>query len=130
MAHWMKNHKEDLRYNRNFNIYKGALYENVVSDMLKKQGFPLFFYKNGTSTVEMDFMVRDIDSLVPVEVKANRGAAISLNKMITGKSYGDIHYGIKVGNLNIGYNGSVLYFSLLPHIPPETIPCTPKGDIP
>lgn len=97
--------QQDLRYNRNFNIYKGALYENVVSDMLKKQGFPLFFYKNGTSTVEMDFMVRDIDSLVPVEVKANRGAAISLNKMITGKSYGDIQYGIKVGNLNIGYNG-------------------------
>ena len=31
--------QQDLRNNRNFNIYKGAMYENVVSDMLKKQAF-------------------------------------------------------------------------------------------
>ena len=30
----------------------------------------------------MDFFVRDVDSLVPVEVKANDGATASLNHLI------------------------------------------------
>lgn len=96
--------QQDLRNNRNFNIYKGALYENIVSDMLKKQGYSLFFYKNAKATVEMDFMIRDIDSLVPVEVKAQDGATISLNNLINKPVYSDIHYGIKLGNKNIGFN--------------------------
>lgn len=102
--------QQDLRNNRNFNIYKGAMYENVVSDMLKKQGCPLFFYKNAKATVEMDFMVRDMNSLVPIEVKANNGSTISLHKMIINDSYADIHYGIKLGNLNIGFNGEFYTF--------------------
>ena len=97
--------QQDLRNNRNFNIYKGAIYENVVSDMLKKQGYSLFFYKNAKSTVKMDFMVRDMHSLVPIEVKAQTGSTISLRNLITKDSYEDIHYGIKLGNLNIGFNG-------------------------
>lgn len=96
--------QQDLRNNRNFNIYKGALYENIVSDMLKKQGYSLLFYKNAKATVEMDFMIRDIDSLVPVEVKAQDGATISLNNLINKPVYSDIHYGIKLGNKNIGFN--------------------------
>ena len=36
--------QEDLRNNKNFNTYKGAIYENVVGDMLVKQGYKLYFY--------------------------------------------------------------------------------------
>lgn len=97
--------QQDLRFNKNFNAYKGAIYENVVSDMLVKQGYSLFFYRNENATVEMDFMIRDIDSLIPVEVKAQDGATISLNKLISQPKYEDIHYGIKLGNKNIGFNG-------------------------
>ena len=46
--------------------------------MLVKEGFPLYFYKNEKSTLEMDFMIRDRNSLVPVEVKAQDGTTISL----------------------------------------------------
>ena len=53
------------------NTYKGALYENIVSDMLVKEGYNLYFYKNYSKKIEMDFMVRDANSLVPIEVKAN-----------------------------------------------------------
>ena len=63
--------QEDLRNNKNFNTYKGAIYENVVADMLVKQGYSLYFYKNEKGTLEMDFFVRDQKSLIPVEVKAN-----------------------------------------------------------
>lgn len=100
----------DLRNNKNFNTYKGALYENIVSDMLKKQGYNLYFYKNEKSTIEMDFFVRDNNSLIPVEVKANDGATISLNNLIKNDRYEDIKYGIKLCNKNIGFNGKFYTF--------------------
>ena len=96
--------QEDLRLNKNFNTYKGALYENILGDMLVKQGYQLYFYKNPKGTLEMDFFVRDTNSLIPVEVKATHGASISLNKLIESPSYEDIHYGIKFCMKNIGYN--------------------------
>lgn len=97
--------QEDLRNNKNFNTYKGAIYENIVADMLVKQGYKLYFYKNEKGTVEMDFFIRDKDSLIPIEVKANDNATISLNNLINSDKYKDIKYGIKLCNKNIGFNG-------------------------
>lgn len=100
----------DLRNNKNFNTYKGAIYENVVADMLVKQGYQLYFYRNDKGTLEMDFFVRDADSLIPVEVKSNDGATISLNNLIDKDKYADIKYGIKLGHKNIGFNGKFYTF--------------------
>ena len=102
--------QEDLRSNRNFNAYKGAIYENMVGDMLVKQGYPLYFYRNEKGTMEIDFFVRDKDSLIPVEVKAMDGATVSLNKMIESEKFPDVRYGIKLGNKNIGWNGKFYTF--------------------
>ncbi len=102
--------QEDLRNNKNFNVYKGAVYENIVADMLVKQGYQLYFYKNEKGTLEMDFFVRDSRTLIPVEVKANDGATISLNHLIEKQKYKDIRYGIKLANKNIGFNGSFFTF--------------------
>ena len=102
--------QEDLRNNKNFNTYKGAIYENIVGDMLVKQGYKLYFYKNAKGTIEMDFFIRDKDSLIPVEVKATDGATVSLNNLITNKKYKDIKYGIKLGYKNIGFNGKFYTF--------------------
>ena len=104
--------QDDLRLNRNFNTYKGALYENIIADILVKQGYSLFYYKNEKSTLEMDFFVRDINSLVPVEVKANDNPTASLKKLIENEKYPDIKYGIKLCNKNIGFNGK---FYTLPY---------------
>ena len=49
---------------------------------------------------------RERDSLIPIEVKANDGATISLNNLINWDSYSDIKYGIKLCNKNIGFNGN------------------------
>lgn len=98
----------DLRNNLNFNTYKGAIYENVVGDMLVKSGYDLFFYRNEKSTVELDFIVRDIDSLVPIEVKANDNSTPSLNNVIDKCSM--VKYGIKFCNKNIGFNGKFYTF--------------------
>ena len=58
----------------------------------------------------MDFFVRDKNSLIPVEVKANDGATISLNNLIDSDKYKDIKYGIKLGYKNIGFNGKFYTF--------------------
>ena len=102
--------QEDLRKNQNFNTYKGAIYENVVADMLVKQGYNLYFYKNEKGTLEMDFFIRDKDSLIPLEVKANDNSTTSLNKLIESNTYSDIKYGIKLCNKNIGFNGKFYTF--------------------
>lgn len=102
--------QEDLRNNQNFNTYKGAIYENIVGDMLVKEGYDLFFFKNEKGTIEMDFFVRDKNSLVPVEVKANDGSTPSLNRLIETKQFEDIKYGIKLCNKNIGFNGKFYTF--------------------
>ena len=102
--------QEDLRANKNLGTYKGAIYENIVGDMLVKQGYQLFYYHSDKPFLEMDFFVRDADSLVPVEVKANDGATASLNNLLESDKYPDVKYGIKLGYRNIGYNGRFYTF--------------------
>ncbi|QTQ14981.1 ATP-binding protein [Treponema parvum] len=100
----------DLRQNRNFNTYKGAIFENIVGDILVKQGYELFYYRNEKSTIEMDFFIRDAESLVPVEVKASDNPSSSLKNLIEKDKYADIHYGIKLCAKNTGFNGKFYTF--------------------
>ena len=102
--------QEDLRANKNLGTYKGAIYENIVGDMLVKQGYQLYYYNSDKPSLEMDFFVRDAHSLIPVEIKANDGATPSLHNLLKGDKYGDIQYGIKLGYKNIGFNGQFYTF--------------------
>lgn len=102
--------QEDLRANRNLGVYKGALYENVVGDALVKSGYGLYYYKRENSTLEEDFFVRTAKELIPVEVKATNGRAKSLRTLIESDKYEDIHYGIKLINGNIGFDGQIYTF--------------------
>ena len=58
----------------------------------------------------MDFFIRDRNSLIPVEVKANDNSTISLNYLIDSDKYKDIKYGIKLCYKNIGFNGKFYTF--------------------
>lgn len=103
--------QEDLRTNKNFGTYKGAVYENIVGEMLRKSGYEqLYFYKHENPAIEMDFFVRDAQSLVPVEVKSKDGATASLNNLIKWESYPDVKFGVKFGYKNIGWNGMFYTF--------------------
>ena len=102
--------QEDLRANRNLGTYKGAIYENIVGDMLAKQGYNLFYYNSDKPSLEMDFFLRDANSLIPVEVKAADGATASLNNLLKEDKYQDIKYGIKLCYKNIGFNGKFYTF--------------------
>lgn len=102
--------QEDLRANRNMNVYKGALYENIVAEILSKQGYELFYYKKENSTLEQDFFVRTKKTLVPVEVKAKAGTAKSLSTLVKSDAYPDITTGVKFSAGNVGFQNNVYTF--------------------
>ena len=102
--------QDDLRANKNLGIYKGALYENFVAEAFLKHGLGLYYYKKENATLEEDFFVRTKDALIPVEVKANKNSSKSLNQLISNKNYSDIHYGIKLGDSNIGFENNIYTF--------------------
>ncbi len=101
---------EDLRKNRNFGVYKGALYENMVAEALVKAGYELYYYKREDSTLEADFFVRTADRLIPIEVKSQNGASKSLRTLITSARYPAIRDGIKFARSNLGHANAVTTF--------------------
>ena len=102
--------QEDLRVNKNLGVYKGALYENFVAEAFVKQGLGLFYYKKENSTLEEDFFVRTQNDLIPVEVKSNSNQSRSLSALIKNKNYGDISFGIKLGDFNVGHANDIFTF--------------------
>ena len=104
--------QEDLRANKNMNVYKGALYENIVREALSKCGYQLYYYKRDDSTLEEDFFLRTASCLVPVEVKAVNGRSKSLRMLIDSDKYEDIQYGIKLCAGNIGVENKILLFHI------------------
>lgn len=102
--------QEDLRANKNLGVYKGALYENFVSEAFVKQGLGLSYYKKDNSQLEQDFFVRTKDDLIPVEVKARTNKAKSLSTLISSDHYNDVRYGIKLTAGNIGKANNIYTF--------------------
>lgn len=102
--------QEDLRANKNLGVYKGALYENIVSEALVKTGYKLYYYKKENATLEEDFFIRSANNLIPVEVKAQGGRSKSLRTLISSDKYSDIAYGFKLAANNIGYSEQIYTF--------------------
>lgn len=102
--------QEDLRANKNLGVYKGALYENIVSEALIKTGYKLYYYKKENATLEEDFFIRSANNLIPVEVKAQGGRSKSLRTLISSDKYSDIAYGFKLSANNIGYSEQIYTF--------------------
>ncbi|MBR1453371.1 MAG: ATP-binding protein, partial [Lachnospiraceae bacterium] len=90
----------DLRKLGIKNTGKGGIFENLVFDMLNKQGKELFFYKNSANSQEIEFIFEGADGVVPVEVKSKNGKTISLNNFIE-KYNPKVAYKVIYGNLGM-----------------------------
>lgn len=88
---------------------KGGIYENVVADMLVKAGRDLHYWMNDKGNIEIEFLLEKEASVVPVEVKAKRGATASLNKLL---EQDDMKYGYKLSAGNIGISGKKITLPL------------------
>lgn len=78
---------------------KGGFYENVVADALVKSGCDLHYWMNDKGNIEIEFLLEKAAHIVPVEVKAKRGATASLNKFL---ERDDVRVGYKLSSGNIG----------------------------
>ena len=82
----------------NLGIYKGAVFENVIAQILHTNGHKLYFY-NRNNSLEIDFLLSKKGKLIPIEVKANNNKAKSLATIL--KEHPDIQ-GIKLISGNVG----------------------------
>lgn len=83
---------------------KGGLYECAVADALHKKGYPLFFYKNETKKIELDFIIQKEGQVIPIEVKSGNTKARSLKAIIQDNK--EIPYGYKFIDGNLGLTDS------------------------
>ncbi|MCR5456529.1 MAG: ATP-binding protein [Clostridiales bacterium] len=60
---------------------KGAVYENIISELLIKNGYNLHYYKPNDDQ-ELEFIIEKNSEVVPIEVKAGNTKSISLNKFM------------------------------------------------
>lgn len=91
--------------NGNLGIYKGAIYENVIADILAKKGLNLYYFEHN-STIEVDFLIKYRDKITAVEVKsADNTKSKSLNSMIDNWK---VEQGIKLSSKNIGISDKII----------------------
>ena len=79
---------------------KGGFFECAIADALYKKGYALYFYKNESSTREIDVIIQKDGEVVPIEIKSGNTRANSLKSLM--KNHEDIHYGYKFIDGNIG----------------------------
>ncbi len=87
--------------------YKGAIFENIVADILGKMGRNLYYYhKDGG--VELDFLIRYKGECVPIECKAVSGNAKSLRTVMNHPEKYHVSHAIKLGDYNVGQVSGIL----------------------
>lgn len=86
---------------------KGGVYENFVATVLQRNGHPLRYYRKEESEVE--FLVETSAGVIPVEVKAQTGRTLSLDKLLTRSQ---VPFGYKLTGGNVGVSGKKI---TLPH---------------
>lgn len=78
---------------------KGGIYENLIFDMLIKRGVNLHYIKKENSTQEIEFLMEQNCSIIPIEVKSKKGETHSLNEFL--KEWNP-PYSYKLTSTNLG----------------------------
>ena len=91
--------------------YKGAMYENVVADILGKMGRKLYYFHK-TDGIEIDFMMRYNGECTPLECKARTGNAKSLSTLLKHPEKYHVYHALKLGDYNVGREGALLTLPL------------------
>ena len=91
--------------------YKGAVYENLVADILGKMGRKLYYYQK-ESGLEIDFVMRYKGECTLLECKANTGNAKSVKTILNHPDEYHVNAAIKLGDYNIGRSDRLLTLPL------------------
>lgn len=87
--------------------FKGAIYENVMADILGKMGRKLYYYQKPDS-IEIDFVMRYRGECTPLECKARTGNAKSMQTLLKHPEKYHVYHALKLGDYNVGRNGPLL----------------------
>ncbi len=87
--------------------YKGAIFENLVADILGKKGRKLYYFRKD-SGLEIDFLIHLDGECVPLECKASTGNAKSLKTVLNHPEHYHVNRAVKVGDYNIGQSDKIL----------------------
>ena len=90
---------------------KGALYENLAAVMIRKAGFPLFYYANGEKHLEIDFLIEGPEGLILFEEKSTNGKMAASRAVMSGRTPYRAQACYKIIEQNFG-NGS--FFTAVP----------------
>ena len=91
----------------NLGAYKGAIYENLMADILGKMGRKLYYFHKD-SGLEIDFLMRYKGECVLVECKARTGNAKSTSTVLKHPEKYHVQHAIKIGDYNVGREGALL----------------------
>lgn len=91
--------------------YKGAIFENLMADILSKMGRKLYYYHKD-SGLEIDFVTRYNSGATLIEVKATTGNAKSVKTILAHPEKYHVAGAIKLGDYNIGRNERILTLPL------------------
>ena len=91
--------------NGNLYGYKGAVFENLVADMMIKAGKKLYYYRKD-SGLEIDFIIRFKGKATLLEVKSSTGNTKSAKTILKNKERYHIDTMIKLGDYNVGKTDS------------------------
>ena len=91
----------------NLGAYKGAIYENLMADILGKMGRKLYYFHKD-SGLEIDFLMRSKGECVLVECKARNGNAKSTSTVLKHPEKYHVQHAIKIGDYNVGRDGALL----------------------
>ena len=91
--------------------YKGAIFENLIADMLGKMGRKLYYYHK-ESGLALDFVLRYKGECVPLECKAKSGRAKSLQTVLAHTEKYHVLHALKLGDYNVGRDGALLTLPL------------------
>ena len=88
----------------NLGIYKGAVYENIIADIFTKKGKKLYYFEK-PNQLEVDFIIRQEDVAVGVEVKSGENTkAKSIDSLV---GFWGVSKGIKLTSGNVGVAGKI-----------------------
>lgn len=95
--------------NKEKNINYGSVYENMVAQELKNNGFELFYFNNKKQG-EVDFLIEKNGRVIPIEVKSGKDYTRhkALDNLLNNSDYG-IEEAIVLCNENIEVKGKVAY---------------------
>ena len=91
----------------NLGSFKGAIYENVMADILGKMGRKLYYYHKPDS-IEIDFVMRYKGECTPLECKARTGNAKSMQTLLKHPEKYHVYHALKLGDYNVGRDNALL----------------------